>query len=390
MDNNNTATYSLRQLVLYFLGLGSWGFGGPVALAGYMHRDLVEKRKWISEEDYKEGLALAQLAPGPLAAQLGIYIGYVHYRILGATLAGLAFVLPSFIIVVTLGFIYTQWQGIPWMQAVFYGVGAAVIGIIAMSAYKLTRKSIGTDKWLGAIYLITAAYTVWKENENVLLFLGAGIIYWWVKSPKKKKALPKKKAGELIKSFSFPLLFNFSFGASGNTLWQILLYFTKAGALVFGSGLAIVPFLYGGVVKEHAWLNEQQFMDAVAVAMITPGPVVITVAFIGFLVAGFAGACVAAFGTFFPSYVFTVVPAPYFRKYGKHPGIKAFVDGVTAAAIGAISGAVIVLGKRSLVDVYTIALAIITVIVLLRFKKLPEPVIILVAAGIGLLLKHMQ
>lgn len=390
MENNNTATYSLRQLVLYFLGLGSWGFGGPVALAGYMHRDLVEKRKWISEEDYKEGLALAQLAPGPLAAQLGMYIGYVHYRILGATLAGLAFVLPSFIIVVTLGFIYTQWQGIPWMQAVFYGVGAAVIGIIAMSAYKLTRKSIGTDKWLAAIYLITAAYTVWKENENVLLFLGAGIIYWWVKSPRKKISFPKKKTGDLIKSFSFPLLFNSSFGASGNTLWQILIYFTKAGALVFGSGLAIVPFLYGGVVKEHAWLNEQQFMDAVAVAMITPGPVVITVAFIGFLVAGFAGACVAAFGTFFPSYVFTVVPAPYFRKYGKHPGIKAFVDGVTAAAIGAISGAVIVLGKRSLVDVYTIALAIITVIVLLRFKKLPEPVIILVAAGIGLLIKHIQ
>ncbi|HEY9256634.1 chromate transporter [Chitinophaga sp.] len=390
MDNNNTPTYSLRQLVLYFLGLGSWGFGGPVALAGYMHRDLVEKRKWISEEDYKEGLALAQLAPGPLAAQLGIYIGYVHYRILGATLAGLAFVLPSFIIVVTLGFIYTQWQGIPWMQAVFYGVGAAVIGIIAMSAYKLTRKSIGTDKWLGVIYLITAAYTVWKENENVLLFLGAGIIYWWVKSPKKKISVPKKEAGELIKSSSFPLLFNFSFSASGNTLWQILLYFTKAGALVFGSGLAIVPFLYGGVVKEHGWLNEQQFMDAVAVAMITPGPVVITVAFIGFLVAGFTGACVAAFGTFFPSYVFTVVPAPYFRKYGKHPGIKAFVDGVTAAAIGAISGAVIVLGKRSLVDVYTIALAIITVIVLLRFKKLPEPIIILVAAGVGLLLKNMQ
>ena len=390
MDNNNTATYSLRQLVLYFLGLGSWGFGGPVALAGYMHRDLVEKRKWISEEDYKEGLALAQLAPGPLAAQLGIYIGYVHYRILGATLAGLAFVLPSFIIVVTLGFIYTRWQGIPWMQAVFYGVGAAVIGIIAMSAYKLTRKSIGSNKWLGAIYLVTAAYTVWKENENVLLFLGAGIIYWWVKSPKKRISVPKKKTGEHITSFSLPLLFNFSFSASSNTLWQILLYFTKAGALVFGSGLAIVPFLYGGVVKEHVWLNEQQFMDAVAVAMITPGPVVITVAFIGFLVAGFAGACVAALGTFFPSYIFTVLPAPYFRKYGKHPGIKAFVDGVTAAAIGAISGAVIVLGKRSLVDVYTIALAIITVIVLLRFKKLPEPVIILAAAGIGLLLKNIQ
>lgn len=390
MDTNNTTPYTLRQLVLYFLGLGACGFGGPVALAGYMHRDLVEKRKWISEEDYKEGLALAQLAPGPLAAQLGIYIGYIHYRILGATLAGLAFVLPSFIMVVILGFIYTQWQGISWMQAVFYGVGAAVIGIIAMSAWKLTRKSIGADKWLTGIYLITAAYTVWKENESVWLFLGAGIIYWWLKSPKKKISIPKKKPADLIKSLSFPLLFNISLSTSGNTLWQLLLYFTKAGALVFGSGLAIVPFLYGGVVKEHAWLNEQQFMDAVAVAMITPGPVVITVAFIGFLVAGFTGACVAALGTFFPSYIFTVVPAPYFRKYGKHPGIKAFVDGVTAAAIGAISGAVIVLGKRSLTDAYTIGIAIITVVILWRFKKVPEPVIILAAAGIGLLLKNIQ
>ncbi|SEW37800.1 chromate transporter [Chitinophaga arvensicola] len=384
--NSTGANYSLRELILYFLKLGSLGFGGPVALAGYMHRDLVEKRGWISEADYKEGLALAQLAPGPLAAQLGIYIGYVHYRILGATLAGIAFVLPSFMIVVTLGFIYTKWQGIPFMQAVFYGVGAAVIGIIAMSAYKLTRKSIGTDKWLAGIYLTTAAYTVWKEDENILLFLGAGILYWWLKSPRKKMSL-KQPSADLLKSFSFPILVNLSGITGGSTLWQLLLYFTKAGALVFGSGLAIVPFLYGGVVKEHAWLNEQQFMDAVAVAMITPGPVVITVAFIGFLIAGFAGACLAALGTFFPSYIFTVLPAPYFRKYGKHPGIKVFVDGVTAAAVGAISGAVVVLGKRSLVDVYTIVLAVITVIVLLRFKKLPESLIILAAAGIGLLVK---
>lgn len=258
MNSHQNIPYTLRQLVFYFLGLGTWGFGGPAALAGYMHRDLVERRKWISEEDYKEGLALAQLAPGPLAAQLGIYIGYIHYRVKGATLAGLAFVLPSFIMVVLLGFIYIKWQGIPWMQAVFYGVGAAVTGIIAMSAWKLTRRSIGTDRWLAGIYLVTAAYTVWKENENVWLFLAAGVIYWWLKSQ-------EKKAGHLIKSLSFPLLSSASLSPAGNTLWQLLLYFTKAGALVFGSGLAIVPFLYGGVVKEHAWLNEQQFMDAVAV-----------------------------------------------------------------------------------------------------------------------------
>lgn len=383
--NNTTVTYSLRDLVFYFLKLGSLGFGGPVALTGYMHHDLVEKRKWISEEDYKEGLALAQLAPGPLAAQLGIYMGYVHYRVLGATLAGLAFILPSFVLVVALGFIYTAWEGIPLMQSVFYGVAAAVIGIIGMSAYKLTKKSIGNDKILIGIYVVAATYTVWKETEEILLFLGAGIIYWLFKAPPQRIS----KTTDVARSFSFALLMNTSVPASGKTLSQILLYFTKAGALVFGSGLAIVPFLYGGVVKEYGWLNEQEFMDAVAVAMITPGPVVITVGFIGFLVAGFPGACVAAFATFFPSYLFTVLPAPYFRKYGKHPGIKAFVDGVTAAAIGAISGAVIVLGKRSLTDAYTIGIALLTALVLWRFKKIPEPLIILIAAVIGILLKNL-
>lgn len=373
--------YSLRDLVIYFLKLGTWGFGGPVALAGYMHRDLVERKGWISEEDYREGLALAQLAPGPLAAQLGIYIGYVHYKVLGATLAGLAFVFPSFLMVLALGYVYTLWEGIPWMQAVFYGVGAAVIGIIAMSAYKLTRKSIGTNKWLIGIYLLSGVFTVWFETENVWLFLGTGVLYWLVKAPPKRWRLPgRNMAPSLILA---PLLQS----ASGDTLWKIGLYFTKAGAFVFGSGLAIVPFLYGGVVKEYGWLNEQQFMDAVAVAMITPGPVVITVGFIGYLTAGFPGACVAAFATFFPCYLFTVLPAPYFRKYGKHPGIKAFVDGVTAAAIGAISGAVIVLGKRSLTDGWTIGLAIITILTLYRFQKIPEPLIILLAAVAGIALK---
>lgn len=382
--SNTTVPYSLRDLILYFLKLGTWGFGGPVALAGYMHRDLVENKQWISEEDYKEGLTLAQLTPGPLAAQLGIYMGYVHYHLLGATLAGLAFVLPSFLMVLGLGFIYVHWQGIPWMQAVFYGVGAAVIGIIGTSAWKLTRKSVGSNKVLLAIYIVTAAYTVWQENENIWLFLGAGILYWLLKAPPGKLSFLRKGAA-IPKSLVPFLLLNITTATRGKTLWQILLYFTKAGAFVFGSGLAIVPFLYGGVVKEYGWLNEQQFLDAVAVAMITPGPVVITVGFIGYLTAGFPGASIAALGTFFPCYLFTVLPAPYFRKYGKHPGIKAFVDGVTAAAIGAISGAVIVLAKRSLIDAYTIGIAAFTAFILWRFKKVPEPLIIVVAAGVGFL-----
>jgi chromate transporter len=358
-------SYTLLQLVLYALRLGATGFGGPVALVGYMYRDLVEKRRWISEADYKDGLALAQLAPGPLAAQLAIYLGYVDYGILGATLVGVAFILPSFLMVVAIGYAYQRYGGLPWMQAVFYGVGASVIGIIAFSAQKLTRKTIGKDWLLWIVYLAAAAVTVITETEQVALFIGAGILVWLIKAPPKfKRTL-----------------------AAIGPLPQIFLFFSKAGAFVFGSGLAIVPFLYGGVVKEFHWLTERQFIDAVAVAMITPGPVVITVGFIGYLVAGFPGACVAALGTFLPCYLFTIVPAPYFKKHGKRPAIAAFVDGVTAAAVGAISGAVVVLGRRSIVDVPTAVLAVVTIGILWKVKKIPEPLIVLAAAAIGLLVK---
>ncbi|HEY8894273.1 MAG TPA: chromate transporter [Niastella sp.] len=373
------ASYKLKDLVLYFLKLGTIGFGGPVALVGYMHRDLVEKRKWITEEDYKEGLALAQLAPGPLAAQLSIYLGYVHYRILGATLAGLAFVLPSFLMVLGIGFAYVQAGGLPWMQAVFYGIGAAVIGIIAISSYKLSKKSLGKDWLLWGIAIIVAIATFITEKEILWLILSGGIIVW----------LYKTRFRQALNSiFLSPLLLQITTAFTLNEkLSQIGWFFFKAGAFVFGSGLAIVPFLYGGVVKEYQWLNDQQFLDAVAVAMITPGPVVITVGFIGYLVAGFPGACIAALATFLPCYLFTVLPAPYFKKFGRHPAIKAFVDGVTAAAIGAIAGAVLVLGKRQITDITSAAIALVTVLVLLKFKKVQEPIIIVVAALLGLLLK---
>jgi chromate transporter len=372
--------YALRQLLVYFLKLGSFGFGGPVALVGYMHRDLVDHRKWISEDDYKEGLALSQLAPGPLAAQLAIYIGYVHHKVIGATLAGIAFVMPSFLMVLAIGYSYVKFGGLAWMQAVFYGVGAAVIGIIAIGSYKLTTKNISKDKLLWLIFIVLAVTTFITEEEIVWIIILAGVVVWFVKAPPKWIS-PSANAMLPIYWLQFqPILIE-------SKLWQIALFFTKAGAFVFGSGLAIVPFLYGGVVKEYQWLNEQQFLDAVAVAMITPGPVVITVGFIGYLVAGFWGAVVAALATFLPCYLFTVIPAPYFKKYGKHPAIRAFVDGVTAAAIGAIAGAVIVLGKRTLTDWPSLLICLSTIGVLLKFKKLQEPVVIGVAAALGLLLK---
>lgn len=375
---------TLKEYTFYFLRLGALGFGGPIALAGYMQKDLVEERRWISKKDYLDGLALAQLAPGPLAAQLAIYLGWVRAGVLGATLIGLAFVIPSFFMVVGISIIYVHYGGLPWMQGVFYGIGAAVIAIIARSAYKLTKLTLAKNVVLWIVFAINAVITGWTESEIVWVFALSGIL-----------VLLSRRTGTWFKAATPPamvtlplwLVSGIAGPASASTLWQITWYFTAAGAFVFGSGLAIVPFLYGGVVENFHWLNERQFLDAVAVAMITPGPVVITVAFIGYLVAGFAGALLAALGTFVPCYLFTVIPAPYFRRFADNKSLRGFVDGVTAAATGAIAGAAFVLGKRAIVDLPTALIGLATLSLLLWTKKIPEPLVILAAGLIGLLVR---
>lgn len=324
------------------LRLGTLGFGGPVALAGHMHQDLVEQRQGIADADHREGLALAQLAPGPMAAQLAIYLGHLHDRIRGATLAGLAFVLPSFLMVVALGWVYQRYGGLTGMQALFHGVGAAVVGIISTSAWTLTHKSIGRDRLLCAIFAVLAAITIVTESEIAWRFVAAGILVWLLRAPPRGLRLPGLRADAATQA---PLLAALTSGLDLGLPGEFGLFFAKAGAFVFGSGLAIVPFLYGGVVTETRWLTEKQCVDAVAVAMIIPGPIVITVGLIGYLIADLPRACVAALATFVLCYLFTIIPAPYFKKYGKLPALTAFVDGVTAAAIGAIAGAVVMLAR---------------------------------------------
>jgi chromate transporter len=368
----------LRQLVYYFLRLGTLGFGGPIALAGYMQRDLVERRRWLSKEDYVRGLALAQLAPGPLAAQLAIYLGWVRARVLGATLVAFAFIVPSFVMVLALAAAYVELGGLPWMQALFYGIGAAVIAIIARSVQKLTKLTLAKEPLLWAVFAINAVVTALTESEIVWVFVASGVLVYLVRI----------RPGFATRASSFaPWAWWFTGlhgPATGSVLWDLCIYFAEAGAFVFGSGLAIVPFLHGGVVEHHGWLTERQFLDAVAVAMITPGPVVITVAFIGFLVAGPLGASAAALGVFLPCYLFVVIPAPYFHRVAGNRSIKAFVDGVSAAAAGAIGGAAVVLGRRAITDVPTIALAVATLVVLVKAKKVPEPIVIIAAGVVGL------
>lgn len=371
-----TAPVPLLRFIGYFLRLGTVGFGGPIALAGHMQRDLVDERGWITNEDYVEGLAFAQLAPGPLAAQLAIYLGYLRAGVLGATWVGIAFVLPSFLMVLALSAAYVRYGGLSWMQGMFYGVGAAVIGIIARSAFKLTRVTLRQDKLLWVIFFVLAVTTAWTSREIIWLVLLGGLVTLLAKRWP-VSAGGEKAAALLFAGFVFPW---------HGPLWEIFGYFAKAGVFVFGSGLAIIPFLYGGVVQGHHWLNDRQFIDAVAVAMITPGPVVITVGFIGYLVAGVAGATAAALGVFLPVWGVVVVLAPSYKRWAKNPQVKAFVSGVTAAATGAIAGSVVVLARRSVYDLATALIALVSLIVLMKWK-IPEPVIIALAAVAGLALK---
>ncbi len=380
----------LWPLVAYFLKLGTLGFGGPVALVGFMHRDLVEQRRWISEDTYKLSLALAQIMPGPLAAQTAIAIGYFEAGILGATLVGLAFILPSFLMVVAISIAYVTYGGLWWMQAVFYGIGATVIAIIAIAAYKLARSTNKTDPLLWAICALLTLITAWWQAELAEFFILSGLAVLFVRAwPGVRRTVILAAGGALmvVLIWGMESWLQRGGGAAGssNVLLEILLFFTKAGAFVFGSGLAIVPFLQQGVVQQFHWLNEHQFLDAVAVAMITPGPVVITVAFIGFLVAGLAGAVMAAIGIFLPVYFFTIVPAPWFKRHRNNTQLKAFVNGATAAATGAIAGAVIVLGTRAITDLPTAAIGLASLAILWRYK-ITEPVIVTAAGLIGLLL----
>ena len=368
----------LWRFFLYFLRLGATGFGGPIALAGFMHRDLVEDRQWVSQQDYTDGLALAQLAPGPLAAQLAIYLGFVRAGVFGATMVALLFVLPSFLMVWALSIAYVHYGGLPWMQSLFYGIGAAVIGIIARSAVKLTKVTLKTDRWLWAICGIVGVTTAWTEREIIWLFPLAGLLTVALSRPgitsdMHHSALFLMPATGTAASAS---------AAVAPSLATIFIFFAKAGAVVFGSGLAIVPFLYGEVVQTQGWLNDRQFLDAVAVAMITPGPVVITVAFVGYLIDGAGGMTAAAIGVFLPVYLFVIIPAPYFRRHRSQPIIKAFVEGVTAAATGAIAGAAWVLAGRAIVDALAAILAIATFAILTRWK-VSELWLIAAAAIIG-------
>jgi chromate transporter len=375
---------TLAGLVRYFAKLGSWGFGGPIALAGYMHRDLVERRRWYSEDEYQQGLAISQAMPGPLAAQLAMWLGYLERGWTGALAVALPFVVPPFLIVTAIAVLYTHYQGLSLVQDVFFGVAPAVLAIIAIASYKLARATNKTDPILWAIAAVQAVATVITGQEIIWPFLAAavfGAIYYG-------GGLPRIRGVASVSPL--PLLAaikGFAWIGSGASLATMSLFFLQASAFTFGSGLAIVPFLHAGLVEEHGWLTEQEFVDAVAMGLITPGPVVIMATFAGYLVHGVVGAVVATAAVFIPVYLFVVVPGKWFRRHERHPRLQGFVKGATAAAAGAIAGAAIVIARQTLGGWLSIAIGLAVLALLLQKRvRAPEPAVVALAALAGILL----
>ncbi|MGH7245650.1 MAG: chromate efflux transporter [Candidatus Levyibacteriota bacterium] len=370
-------SYSLKKLALYFLKLGTFGFGGSIALAHAMQQDLVEKKKWLTQDEFLQGLTLSQLAPGPLATQLAIYIGFVKAKTLGATLAGIAFILPSFLLVLFISMLYVHFGTLPIIQFALYGISAAIIGIIASSAYTLTKRYMKKKILLWIIYIVVCIVTISTKSTNVFLFILAGVICMQVyvketvRIPKNWMLLPLLPATGL-----FTTLFS-------QTLVKLFLFFLLAGTIAFGGGFAILPFLQHGAVMQYHWLTNKQFLDAIAVAMITPGPVLIAATFIGYLTAGFPGALLATLAIFFPVYCIVIFLTPLFNKHAQHPKMVAFIEGVTAAAMASIVGSVVLLGQEAIKDVPTLLLACFALCAV-RFLKIPSTIIILIAGIISI------
>ena len=376
MNKPTASPHPIRELVQYFLRLGLLGFGGPVALVGQMERELVTEKGWVSKEQMREAIAICQSLPGPLAIQVGIYISYLRNGFWGAWAGGWSFIFPNFVIVAALGSLYVYFGGLKPVTAIFYGVSPAVIALILHSCYRLAK--LGMEDWLQ--WVITAvcfAVTVLLQAEVALLFLGAGVIgiLYYGQFLRPTSATPLLAAAPLAPVAPV---------ASASTLTKLLLFFLKAGALTFGSGLVIVPFLQQGVVQQYGWLNERDFLVAVAVGMISPGPVVITATFVGYLVAGFWGSLTATIGIFFPSFILVLVAAPILARHRTNRNVQGFVKGAYAAAIGTILGACVLLGCIAIGDWLTILIGLGALIALFRWK-VSNPLLMAVTAALGLI-----
>jgi chromate transporter len=369
----------MGELVAYFLRLGTTGFGGPVALVGLMERDLVTNRGWLTREEMREVIAVSQSLPGPLAIQVGIFISYLRCGFWGAWAGGWAFILPNFLMVAAVGALYVHFGGLSWMTAIFYGVSPAVIALILHSCWRLAKLGM-EDKFQWLIAAVAFGVTVALQAEVALLFIGAGvagILYYG-------SVFRAAPTGGALAALASPVSIGTTQTVSGGILAKLFAFFLKAGSLTFGSALVIVPFLEKGLVQEMGWLDPHQFLVAVAIGMLSPGPVVITATFVGYLVAGFWGSLVSTIGIFLPSFLLILIAAPILRRHRGNANVQGFIKGAYAAAIGTILGACILLGRIAIGDWLTVLVAAGSLAVLFK-TKVSNPMLVGVTAVIGLI-----
>lgn len=371
---------TIGKLVAYFLRLGALGFGGPVALANSMRRDLVDERGWITAEEYENGLALAAACPGPLAYQLGVYCGYIRFGVLGGLAVAVAFALPPLLLVIGAAALYVRFTGNWQLRALFYGIAPAVVALIVKACWNLGRRTLRRDTAAWTFAVIGCLITAIVEKELALMFVAAGIIGMFVFG--RSRATPAPAPRPAVKSIA---LIPAAATVFSGTTAKLFLFFFKTGLLVFGSGLVIVPFLKAQVVDQYHWLGNRQFLDSVAIGMISPGPVVITATFVGYLLNGLPGALAATVGIFSPPVLFTVVATPILLRYYKHPRVAGFIRGVGVTVVGVLAGTTFLVGREAIGDWLTIAIFVVTLTVITLFKKLPEPYVIIACGVIGLL-----
>ena len=359
----------LQELAGLFLKLGAIGFGGPQAHIAMINDEAVEQRGWLSTDECSDGLAVCEMLPGPASTQMGIYTGYVYGGWLGALVAGLAFVTPAFFIVVGLSWVYFQFQQLPQLKALFFGLSPVMIAIILGFCYKLGRKSI--QSWLSvAIALLAFVASVFSGLSTPLVFLLAGLGGIGLYGPKGIRThsfLPLGLLATVQPSF---------WGSERLTAygWPLFTFFLKVGAFIFGGGLVIIPLLEFEMVERLGWLSTADFINGVAIGQLSPGPVVLTAAFVGYKMAGFLGALISAVGIFTPSFLFIMLAAPLLVRLRQNPWVQAFLKGVKPSVVGAIMASAVPLGVSAFdqsnwpLSVLAIGIAGMSLTAIVRFR----------------------
>ncbi|MEM6591590.1 MAG: chromate efflux transporter [Cyanobacteria bacterium P01_C01_bin.73] len=399
--SDSSLSTSLWELSRLFLKLGAIGFGGPQAHIAMINDEAVQRRQWFSQDAFSDGLAICEMLPGPASTQMGIYTGYVRAGQLGALVAGLSFIAPAFVIVVGLSWAYFQFQQVPQLSALFFGVSPVMISIILGFCWKLGRKSIKDGVGIAIAIAALLVASVLKLN-TLLLFLIAGLLGLWLYGPKRPKNWPAK----LLRGAFVPVLLGTAATGNGATStvavsgfwgsdriaaysWPLLSFFLQVGAFIFGGGLVIIPLLEFEVVQKLGWLSTAEFLNGVAIGQLSPGPVVLTAAFVGYKVAGLLGAAVATVGIFTPSFIFIMAAAPLLLKLRQNPWVQGFLKGVKPAVVGAIAAAAIPLGQSAygegsvLTGMIAVGISLVALVALIRFRQ-PTWLLVLAGAVIGI------